>query len=338
MVETGAITAGRARQGARPDAQGLEDRAHRAGAVLRRLAGRPDRARSSARRSRTWSSRPRSTCPCEIAAGDGARKTVAAATPSRASARPRVVAAGRRGPGAGHGRRRRLRRRAPINRAVDAHRQAGSAWKPFVYLTAMEAGRTPRHHGGRRAGDHQRLVAAQLRAGVPGPDHPGDRRWPSRSTPSPRGWPTRWAAPNVAATAQRAGHRLADQHRPGHGARHHAGHAAGDGPGLRRLRQRRLPRRRLWHRAHPHGGRPGALPAQARRPPAPAIANPPLGEMQPDAAHGDGLGHRRRAPRSRATTWPARPAPPRTTRTPGSAASPAASRPWSGWAATTPRR
>ena len=30
-----------------------------------------------------------------------------------------------------------------FNRAVDAHRQAGSAFKPFVYLTAMEAGRTP---------------------------------------------------------------------------------------------------------------------------------------------------------------------------------------------------
>ncbi len=29
------------------------------------------------------------------------------------------------------------------DRAVEAHRQAGSAWKPFVYLTAMEAGRTP---------------------------------------------------------------------------------------------------------------------------------------------------------------------------------------------------
>lgn len=32
---------------------------------------------------------------------------------------------------------------APYNRAVTAKRQAGSAWKPFVYLTALEAGRTP---------------------------------------------------------------------------------------------------------------------------------------------------------------------------------------------------
>ncbi len=31
----------------------------------------------------------------------------------------------------------------PFDRAVDAHRQAGSAWKPFVYLAAMESGRTP---------------------------------------------------------------------------------------------------------------------------------------------------------------------------------------------------
>jgi len=33
--------------------------------------------------------------------------------------------------------------RGPFNRAIDAHRQAGSAWKPFVYLAAMESGRTP---------------------------------------------------------------------------------------------------------------------------------------------------------------------------------------------------
>jgi penicillin-binding protein 1A len=32
---------------------------------------------------------------------------------------------------------------APYNRAVLAHRQAGSAWKPFVYLTALDQGRTP---------------------------------------------------------------------------------------------------------------------------------------------------------------------------------------------------
>ncbi len=30
-----------------------------------------------------------------------------------------------------------------FNRAADARRQAGSSWKPFVYLAAMEAGRTP---------------------------------------------------------------------------------------------------------------------------------------------------------------------------------------------------
>lgn len=32
---------------------------------------------------------------------------------------------------------------SPYNRAVLARRQAGSSWKPFVYLTAMEAGLTP---------------------------------------------------------------------------------------------------------------------------------------------------------------------------------------------------
>ncbi|THD64769.1 transglycosylase domain-containing protein [Phenylobacterium sp.] len=33
--------------------------------------------------------------------------------------------------------------KGPFNRAIDAHRQAGSAWKPFVYTAAMESGRTP---------------------------------------------------------------------------------------------------------------------------------------------------------------------------------------------------
>jgi len=33
--------------------------------------------------------------------------------------------------------------RSPFDRVVDAHRQAGSAWKPFVYLAALETGRSP---------------------------------------------------------------------------------------------------------------------------------------------------------------------------------------------------
>jgi penicillin-binding protein 1A len=33
--------------------------------------------------------------------------------------------------------------KSQYDRAIDARRQPGSAWKPFVYLTAMEAGRTP---------------------------------------------------------------------------------------------------------------------------------------------------------------------------------------------------
>jgi penicillin-binding protein 1A len=32
---------------------------------------------------------------------------------------------------------------SPYDRAVEARRQAGSSWKPFVYLTALEAGMTP---------------------------------------------------------------------------------------------------------------------------------------------------------------------------------------------------
>jgi penicillin-binding protein 1A len=33
--------------------------------------------------------------------------------------------------------------KSPFDRAADAKRQAGSSWKPFVYLTALEAGMTP---------------------------------------------------------------------------------------------------------------------------------------------------------------------------------------------------
>ncbi len=79
--------------------------------------------------------------PAEAAAGERAR-AISARFPAARAAQAAVVALD----GAG-----RIRvmvggvdyAAAPYNRAVQAHRQAGSAWKPFVYLTAMEAGRTP---------------------------------------------------------------------------------------------------------------------------------------------------------------------------------------------------
>jgi penicillin-binding protein 1A len=79
--------------------------------------------------------------PAEIAAGDAAR-TVSARFAKQGVEQAAVVTLD------GSGRVRAMvggvdYARGPYNRAVDAHRQAGSAWKPFVYLTAMEAGRTP---------------------------------------------------------------------------------------------------------------------------------------------------------------------------------------------------
>ena len=41
---------------------------------------------------------------------------------------------------------------SPFNRAVSAHRQPGSAFKPFVYLAALEAGWQPGQHDRRPAG------------------------------------------------------------------------------------------------------------------------------------------------------------------------------------------
>jgi penicillin-binding protein 1A len=64
--------------------------------------------------------------PMETAAADAAR----AAVPAAPGAQAAMVG------GTSYG-------AAPYNRAVTARRQAGSAWKPFVYLAALEAGRTP---------------------------------------------------------------------------------------------------------------------------------------------------------------------------------------------------
>ena len=79
--------------------------------------------------------------PLEIAAGDSTRTTLARHR-KQLTEQAAVVSLD------GHGAVRAMvgggdYAKAPFNRAVGAHRQAGSAWKPFVYLAALEAGRTP---------------------------------------------------------------------------------------------------------------------------------------------------------------------------------------------------
>jgi penicillin-binding protein 1A len=75
----------------------------------------------------------------ERAAAEAARTTVARHAPNAQAAVVAIDGVGRVRAlvgGTSH-------EKAPFNRAVDARRQAGSAWKPFVYLTALEQGRTP---------------------------------------------------------------------------------------------------------------------------------------------------------------------------------------------------
>ena len=217
-------------QGAGPDAQGLEDAPPtRAGAVFRRLGRRPDPPAWSAAASRTWWSRPRSTLPTETAAGDAAKRDRRALRPRTASSQAALVSLDGAGPGARHGRRRRLRRqplqprrrRPPPGRlVVEAVRLSGRAWRPAARPTRLVVdqpvtidGWSPQRLRGRaswaRSPCRQALaqsintVAAQPRR---------------RGRPAERG---RRRAP--------ARHHHADQHRPGHGAGHQPGHAAGDG-------------------------------------------------------------------------------------------------------------
>lgn len=79
--------------------------------------------------------------PLEAAAAQAARATVAQYA-KQGAGQVAVVAVDGQGRvralvgGASH-------EASPYNRATAARRQAGSAWKPFVYLTALEAGMTP---------------------------------------------------------------------------------------------------------------------------------------------------------------------------------------------------
>ena len=128
-----------------------------------------------------------------------------------------------------------------FDRATAARRQAGSSFKPFVYLTAMEAGHTPsepvvdepitignwtpRNYTGRYLGPItlQTALAQSINTVAARLANEVGTRQRRRDRPPP-------------------GHHLADPDRSVDGAGRRRGQPAGDGPGLRRLLQRRLSR------------------------------------------------------------------------------------------------
>ena len=70
-----------------------------------------------------------------------------------------------------------------FNRAVAAKRQPGSAFKPFVYLTAIERGLTPETRARGQGDRRQGLAAGELQPRILRAGHARSRRWPIRSTP-----------------------------------------------------------------------------------------------------------------------------------------------------------
>ena len=109
-----------------------------------------------------------------------------------------------------------------FDRAVDAQRQAGSSWKPFVYLTAMEAGRTPDTPVVDEPVTIDGWSPQQLRADTTSGRSPCRTALAQSINTVAASLADEVGRPNVAATARRLGHHHADQHRSGDG----AGHAA----------------------------------------------------------------------------------------------------------------
>ncbi len=209
-----------------------------------------------------------------------------------------------------------------FNRAVDAKRQAGSSWKPFVYLTAMEQGRTP---------DVQ-VVDEPVTIGNWTPQNYTKRYLGTITIQTALAQSINTVAArladevgrdNVAATAHRLGIVSpigvqpsmalgAVEVSPLEMAQAYAPFANGGvrAPAYGIARIRTADGRVLYQ--HKDDGRPQV------------IANPPLTYMD-RMLRAVIAGARARGRGFRATTWPARPAPPATIGTPGSWASPAIS-------------
>ena len=92
-----------------------------------------------------------------------------------------------------------------FNRATQAQRQPGSAFKPFVYLAGLEAGIRPDDQFCRRPDPDRQLAAAQLHQPLSRRGHRRRGAGRNRSTPSPCRWRSAPASRSVVAAASRLG-------------------------------------------------------------------------------------------------------------------------------------
>ena len=151
-----------------------------------------------------------------------------------------------------------------FNRAVAAKRQPGSAFKPFVYLAALEKGLTARHGARGRADHGQGLEPGELFARI---FRPGDADQGALAVAQHGRGAARAGSRAEDGRAHRASarHRLRTRAERFDRARHVGGHAARAGLRLCRLRQWRHRRAAARHRPRAHRQRQAALRA-ARTP------------------------------------------------------------------------
>ena len=312
MAETGAITAEQAQAAAGADRLPADAAARRR--LVRRL-GRGPGAGAAARERRRRCCARRWTRGCRRSPRPGWRRCWTGRAPRPASRRarswcwmPRPARCGRWSAGA-------ITAQSPFNRAVLARRQPGSAFKPFVWLAALEKGMRP----------DDTVLDAPIRIGNWSPAN-FERRYLGEITlEEALAQSVNTAAVRLLLQAggPRAVARLARAARASPTAAERclarAGHRRGRAAGT----DRRLCRVLQWRRA---GRRRSASSVQAdgRAVPRPhAGAGDRSGAGGDDGADAGRGGDARHRPRRRGAwaRWsPARPAPRRITATPGSSA------------------